>query len=113
MGNALDQNDEFERRAAGENEIERAVLVVGGKQPIEREQARQQRRQPQDRRADPLQQREVGPERERHQRGDDQKEQHAHQRAAADAHGNPHIADENGGKRGHCCSPPRRAEQAA
>ena len=40
MGNAFDQNNEFERRAAGENEIERAVFVVGGKQPIQRKQAR-------------------------------------------------------------------------
>jgi ABC-type nickel/cobalt efflux system permease component RcnA len=61
----------------------------------------EQRREPQDRRADALEQREVRPERERHQRDHDQEEQHAHQRAAADAHGDAHVADEEGGERRH------------
>ncbi len=101
MRNALHRDHELERRAAHQDEIERAVLVVGGKQPVERQQARQQRREPEDRRADALEQREIRPERERHQRDHDQKEQHAHQRAAADAHGDAHVADEDGGERAH------------
>ena len=47
------------------------------------------------------QQREVGPDRERHQRDHDQEEQHADQRAAAEPHGQPHVAQEEGGEGGH------------
>ena len=59
---------QFERGAAHEDEIKRAVLLIGGKQPVERQQAREQRRKPEDRRTDALEQREVRPERERHHR---------------------------------------------
>ena len=54
MGDPLDRDHELERRAAHEDEIERAVVVIGRKQPVERQQAREQRREPQDRRADAL-----------------------------------------------------------
>ena len=68
---------EFERRVAHQDQVERAVLVVGGEQPVERQQAGEQRAEPQDRRADAREQREIGADRERHQRHDDQEEQHA------------------------------------
>ena len=64
MGKALRRDHELKRRAAHEDQIERAVLVVGGEQAVERQQARQQRREPQDRRADALEQR-AGPDRPR------------------------------------------------
>ena len=101
MRERLGRDREFERRRAHHDQIERAVLVIGGEQPVEREQARQQRAEPQDRRADAREQREIGPDRERHQRHDDQEEQHAHQRAAADADRDAHVAHEQGGERVH------------
>ena len=60
-----------------QDQVERAVLVIGREQPIERQQAREQRAEPQDRGADPPEQRRSGPMRERHQHHHDQKEQHA------------------------------------
>ena len=47
------------------------------------------------------QQREIGADRERHQGHDDQEEQHAHQRAAADAHRDAHVAQQEGAERVH------------
>ena len=101
MRKAFDGDDKFERRAAHQDEIERAVVMIGGEQPVERKQAREQRRKPQDRRADALEQRQIRPERERRQGDHDEEEQHAHQRAAADAHGDAHVADEKRGERAH------------
>ena len=70
--------------AAHHDQVERAVLVVGQEQPVERQQARQQRADPQDRRPEPRQQIEVGPDGERHQRDDAEEKQHADRGAAAD-----------------------------
>src|SRR3979490_594558 len=58
--------------------------MVGHEQTIEREQACQQCAEPEDRRAEPRQQRQIGPECERHQHYHGEKEQHADQRPAAD-----------------------------
>ena len=99
------QHGEFERRASHQQQIERAVLVIGGEQPVEREQRGEQRADPQDRGADALEQREIGPDRERRERHHDEEEQHAHQRAAADAHGEAHVAEEESGEGGHADPP--------
>src|SRR5580700_11905252 len=108
MGKAFGCDHELERRAAHQDEIERAVLVVGGEQPVERQEARQERREPQDRRADLLEQRQVRADRERDQRDHDQEEQHADQRAAADPYGYAHVADEDCGEGGHESTSPSR-----
>ncbi len=50
---------------AHQHQVERAVLVVGGEQPVERQQRGEQRAEPEDRRADAAEQGEVGPDRER------------------------------------------------
>ena len=101
MGGGLDGKRKFERDTRRQDQVERAVLLVHGDQPVEREQAREQRAEPQDGRADPGQQREIGADGERHQRHDDQEEQYADQRTAADPHGEPQIAQEQCGQRGH------------
>ena len=99
--NGLGERGEFQRRAAHQNEIERAVLVVGREQAIEREQRGEQGAEPKDRRADAAQLDEIRPDRERDQGHDDEEEQDAHQRAAADPDGEPHVADKEGGEGGH------------
>src|SRR4029077_17552701 len=50
---------------------------------------------------DALEEREVGAKRKGYQCHHDQEEQDAHQCAAADAHGDSHVADEDGGQRSH------------
>ncbi len=74
--------------------------MIYRKQPVERQKARQQRAEPQHRRADTGQQVEVGADGEGHHHHDDQEEQRTHQRAATDAHGQPHVAHEEGGEGG-------------
>ena len=96
MRDRFRRHRQFERHAAHHQQVERAVVVVGREQPVERQQARQQRAQPQDRRTDAREQSEVGAERERHHGHDDQEKQRAHQRAAADANGEPHVAQRRG-----------------
>ena len=76
--------------------------MIHGHQAVECEQAREQCAEPENRWSDARKQREVGADSERHQRHHDEKEQHADQGAAADAHGEPHVADEKRGKGGHC-----------
>jgi len=56
---------EFQGSAAHHDQIERAILVIGHEQPIEREQACEQRAEPEDRRPEPRQKRQIGPDRER------------------------------------------------
>ena len=98
---ALTADREFERRRAHHQQVERSVLLVGGQQPVERQQARQQRTEPQDRGTDALEQREIRPDRERHQRHHGHKEQHADHRAAADPDRDPDVAHEQGLERAH------------
>src|SRR5206468_29795 len=61
-------------------------------------QARQQRAQPQDRRPEPRQQRQVRPHRERHQHHHGEEEQYPDQRPAADTKRNPDIPANEGGE---------------
>src|SRR4029077_3729810 len=51
-------------------------------------------------------------DRERDQRDHDQEEQHPHQRAAADAYGYAHVADEDCGEGGHEATLPSRNSRA-
>jgi hypothetical protein len=81
----LGDTRQLQRRPAHDDQVERAVLMVGGEQAVERQKACQHRAEPEDRGADALQQRNVRPDRERHQHDDAEKEQDADQRAAADA----------------------------
>jgi hypothetical protein len=85
----------------GQDQVERAILMIHCHQAVECQQAREQCAEPEDRWPDARKQREVGADGERHQRHHDEKEQHADQRAAADAHGEPHVADEKRAERGH------------
>ena len=103
---------QFQRRPAHHDQIERAVVMVGHEQPVEREQACQQRAEPEDRRSEPRQQRQIGSDRERHQHHHGEKEQHADQRAAADPQRDPDVPANQGGERGHD-APPIRNSRAA
>ena len=94
MRDRLHRHRKLERRGPRHQQVERAVFVVGGKQPVECEQACQQRAEPEDRRADAGEQFEIRPDGKRHHGDDDEKEQRAHQRAAADADGDAHVAHE-------------------
>ena len=86
---------------AHQDQVERAVVVIGREQPVEPEQGREQRADPQDRRADAGEQRQIRADPEGHDRDDQEEEQHPHERAAADAHGKPHVADEERAERLH------------
>jgi hypothetical protein len=75
---------QFQGDAPHDDQIERAVIIVGHEQPVERKQARQQRTEPQYGGSQPREQREIGAEGERHQHDHREKKQNADQRAAAD-----------------------------
>src|SRR5262249_34950676 len=94
-------DNELERCAAEQNQIQGAVLVVSSEQAIERKERREQRAKPQNRRTDATQQCEIRSNGKRNQRDHGQKEKDAHQRSAAHAHGNSHIAKENRSKGVH------------
>ena len=94
MRGSLGQYGEFQRCRTHQQEVERAILVIGGEQAIERQERSEQCANPEDRGADAAQLHEVGPDRERHQRHHDEEEQHAHQRAAAHANCEPHVTQE-------------------
>ena len=81
------------RSSARMMQVERAVLAVGLEQPVEPEQARQQRADPQDRRPDPRQQVEIRPDAEGDRRDDGEEEQDARQRPAPGAHGQTQVAE--------------------
>ena len=66
--------------------------MVGLKEPVEPEEGGEQRRDPQDRRPEPRQEVEVGPEREGHDRDENEEEHRADRRAAADAPRNAPFA---------------------
>ena len=75
---------QFQRRPPHHDQVERAVVMIGHEQAVEREQACQQCAEPEDGRSQSRQQRQVRADRERHQHGDGEEEQHANQCAAAD-----------------------------
>ena len=97
---AFHQHDEFERRLAGEHEVERAVLVVGLKQPVQSQKRREQGGDPQDRGADARQKVQVRPDGEGRDGDENEKEDHAHHAAAADAARRADLAQEQRGERG-------------
>src|SRR6516162_255560 len=101
MRQALRGDNELQRSTAGENEIERAVLVIAGKQTVEGKQSRQQCREPKNRGADAFEKREISSESKRRQGDDDKKEQHAHKRPTADTDGNAHVAKKQRTERFH------------
>ena len=104
VGQGLGQDHDFQRDAPHQDQVEGAVVMVAGEQPVEGEQRRQQRAQPQDGGPDAAQQREVGPDGERHQGHHGQEKQHPDHGAAADANGDPGVAREQGrnGRQGRC-----------
>ncbi len=65
------------------------------------QQTCQQRAEPEDRRAESGQQRQIRSERERHQHHDGEKEQHPDQRSAADAQSDADVPSDQRSKRGH------------
>ncbi len=95
---------------AVDHHVERAVVVVGLEEPVEPEQSREQRRDPQDRRAEAREQIEVGPERERHDRDEDQKEHCADRRPAADPPRDAPFANEEREGGGHANPSPLAGE---
>ena len=58
---AFGRHGQFQRHGRHHQQIERSVVPVGRQQPVEREQAGEQRADPQHRRADALEQRKSGP----------------------------------------------------
>ncbi len=75
--------------------------MIGGEQAIERQQARKQRADPENRGAEFFQKREIGADRERHQHHDGEEKQHADQRTTADAQRNANIPTNQRGEGGH------------
>ena len=112
MGETFDRNHEFERHIGGQDEIERSVLLIRLEQPVEAEQRRQQRRDPQNCRTDAGEQHEIGPDRERHDGDEDQEEDETHRRAAADAAGDGDFASEKGEEGLSHAGCPRRSSRA-
>ena len=90
----FDEHRQKHRRFLHQHDVERAVLAVELEQPVEPEQRRQQRPDPQHRRPDARQEVEIRSDAE----GDDgdhrQEEQHADQRATAGAHREPQVTQE-------------------
>src|SRR5271166_782209 len=101
VSRALNEHDDLEWRRRGHHHVERAVVLVGLKEPVEAEQRRKQGRDPKDRRAEPREKVEVGPQREGHDGDQDQKERGADRSAAPDAPGDAPFTDEEGGGGGH------------
>ena len=93
--------------------VERAVLVVGLEQPVEPEQGREQRGDPQDRRAEPRQQIEVGPERERHDRDQDEEEHRADRARRRRSAARCATRGRRGRGRGSCGASPHPAAHVA
>ena len=89
------------RQGAHHQKIERAVFVIGRKQPVERKQAREQGAEPKDRRSDAREQRQVRPNRERHHGYHDQEEQRAYKGAAADANRQPQVTNKKSRESAH------------
>ena len=99
MGGAFDEDDDLQRRPGVDQQIERAVLLFALKQAIEAEQRGEQRGDPQDRRTDAREQVEVGTDRKRHDRDEDQEEHRAGRSAAADSPGDPPFPQKESGHR--------------
>ncbi|MCY1246862.1 hypothetical protein D9M72_601380 [compost metagenome] len=78
---------------ANQQEIERTILAIRLKQPVQPEQCCQQSADPQHGRADTRDEIEIRPDTERHHRNHRQKEQYADKRAAASAKTKAHIPD--------------------
>ena len=100
MGGAFGEHRELQRGVREVKLIERAVLGVGLEQPVEPEQAGEQRRNPQHRRADAGEQIGIGSDREGRDRHQREKEDHAHRARAAEPLGDadfPQIDGEEGG----------------
>src|SRR5258708_30253963 len=83
--------------------------MIGRDLAVQREKARQQRPKPEDRGPQPGEQREIRPDRERHQNDHGEKKQHADQRAAADAERDPDVAFDQRGEGGHAAPPIRNS----
>jgi hypothetical protein len=98
---------QFQRRPAHHDQVKRTVFMVGREQAVQREQARQQCAEPEDRGSEPRQQRQIRPDRERHQHRHGEEKQHADQRAAADAQRDPDIPPDQCGEGGHAAAPIR------
>ena len=110
---ALHQHDELQRRLAHQEEVERAVLVVGLEEPVEAEQRGQRGGDPEDGRADARQQVEVRPDGEGHDRDEHQEEDEAHQRRRRRCGRRAAVRGREGrGARAHGC-PPRRGSVAS
>src|SRR5580704_16658527 len=94
MGETFHKNDQFQRRAAGQKEIERTILVIGLKQPVEPKQGREQAGDPKNCGSDLAEKREIRADRESAQGDEDKKKYHAEAGAAADPPTGPHFANE-------------------
>ena len=71
---AFHQHDNFERRRPIDEKVERAVVMIGLEQPVEPEEGREQGRDPKNRGPEPREQIEVGSERKRHDRDQNEEE---------------------------------------
>ncbi len=83
--------------------------MVGHEQPVEGEQAREQRAEPENRGSKPRQQGEIGSDGERHQHHHGEKEQDADQRSAADPQRDFDVPSNQCEERGHVTPPIRNS----
>src|SRR5262245_12285479 len=91
MCNCFCRDRKFKRQWTHHQEIERTVLVICRKKPIERQKTSEQRSKPKNGRPYAREQREIRANGEWRHGDDDQEEQCAHQRAAASANRQPHV----------------------
>ena len=105
MRQALDHHQKLERRLGQQDQLERAVLVVGLPQPVEGEQDGQQRHHPDHAGADPRQDVGRGADAEREQRQGDDEEGEAHAAVGQAPAGQGEIAAKQGGQGLHGTQP--------
>src|ERR1700730_10805583 len=105
MRQRLRGGDQYKRHGREKQEIETSILVIGGEDALQAQEAREQRPDPQHRGADALEKRKIGPDRERHDNYDREEENHADAGAAAGAERKLEIAFQNRGKNGAQATP--------
>ena len=113
MGERLQRDHRLERQGPERELVEGAVLPVGLEQPVERQQAGEQRPEPEGAGGDAGEARRVRADAERHHERDDQVEADAEPEAAAGAEREPELAGEHGAGGAHAQAPAARNGSAA
>src|SRR6476469_3109725 len=101
MRDRLRRDRKLQWQRSHHQEIERTVVVICRKKPVEREKTSQQRSKPKNCRTYAREQREIRADSERRHDDNDQEEQRTHQRAAAGANRESHVTGQKSGEGAH------------